>query len=508
MKPTSKLEQLKSFIKNNEITRSALILFLQKKGAKVYKKDTTDEIIKRLDENFLHSVLVKELPKLKARKKIVTKTPLNINDEIANSMVAILEKKSFQGAYQSYKIGPVKYKGKVLDDFFVNFISNAKVAIKKVLTEQLKKLHGLKVKLSYAGWFFSGFPKTKGDKANDLDEDDSGFWQRKSMNVSKPLIVLNDADIENAADQQCKELIKEIEDFVQYKSGWVWKKNIKININIFKYQPIKGSSYIELPAFIHYKKACVNIKNQDQKCFLWSVIRNTLDASPGNPNRRTKEDLEEAKKYDSWTKYPMEINDIPKFEKEFNKSINVYTYETKFSNKTHTKKVDIFPIYTTKNFFENYDNMINLLLINDGKNTHYVLIKHITRLLRQNYNDNQAFICPFCPKNYRSKEDLIEHMKKGCFDYQEAVELPSEEEAKEYVKFKSMRKMLKKPFVIYADFESILVNYRDQNKCKLRNINIMYLVVMHLNEYQQLMNMIKTLCFTDQIPVKELLNTL
>ena len=33
---------------------------------------------------------------------------------------------------------------------------------------------------------------------------------------------------------------------------------------------------------------------------------------------------------------------------------------------------------------------------------------------------------------------------------------PSEKDAKDHVRFKSYAKMLKKPFVIYADFECIL----------------------------------------------------
>jgi hypothetical protein len=88
------------------------------------------------------------------------------------------------------------------------------------------------------------------------------IWNSGDVNTltTKPHVIINGDDIEKAADEQCKEIIKEIEDFTQFKSGWVWKKNIKININIFKYQPIKGSSYIELPSFIHFKKACTNIR--------------------------------------------------------------------------------------------------------------------------------------------------------------------------------------------------------------------------------------------------------
>ena len=33
-----------------------------------------------------------------------------------------------------------------------------------------------------------------------------------------------------------------------------------------------GGSYIELPDYIKNKKACVNIKNTDEKCFKWAIL--------------------------------------------------------------------------------------------------------------------------------------------------------------------------------------------------------------------------------------------
>src|SRR5690606_11329373 len=37
-----------------------------------------------------------------------------------------------------------------------------------------------------------------------------------------------------------------------------------------------------------------------------------------------------------------------------------------------------------------------------------------------------------------------------------------------YVQFRSMKKLLKKPFVIYADFESILTKYEDNGTCETK----------------------------------------
>ncbi|VVC30199.1 Ribonuclease H-like domain [Cinara cedri] len=45
-----------------------------------------------------------------------------------------------------------------------------------------------------------------------------------------------------------------------------------MNINMYKYNPFRGASYIQLPKFISDKKVIINIKNEDNKCFLWSIL--------------------------------------------------------------------------------------------------------------------------------------------------------------------------------------------------------------------------------------------
>ena len=47
----------------------------------------------------------------------------------------------------------------------------------------------------------------------------------------------------------------------------------KLEIHTAEFNPTKGSSYINLPDWIKNKKAIVNIKNKDDKCFLWCILR-------------------------------------------------------------------------------------------------------------------------------------------------------------------------------------------------------------------------------------------
>ena len=61
-------------------------------------------------------------------------------------------------------------------------------------------------------------------------------------------------------------------------------------VNISVYSPLIGSKYIELPDKLkNPMKALINIKNNDNKCFLWCHIRH-LNLVKTHPERTTKED--------------------------------------------------------------------------------------------------------------------------------------------------------------------------------------------------------------------------
>ena len=76
---------------------------------------------------------------------------------------------------------------------------------------------------------------------------------------------------------------------------------------------MRGSSYISLPDWIMRKKAIVNIRSTDEKCFLWCVLRYL------HPREKNDTRLTDLKQYqhDLNTKridYPVKLRDISKFE--------------------------------------------------------------------------------------------------------------------------------------------------------------------------------------------------
>ena len=83
--------------------------------------------------------------------------------------------------------------------------------------------------------------------------------------------VVNEDDLKDALRRMRPDIETRILDMGLYQSGLIIDKVINIHMMYNKYNPTRAGKYIELPMWIKYKRACVNIKNQDDKCFKYSV---------------------------------------------------------------------------------------------------------------------------------------------------------------------------------------------------------------------------------------------
>ena len=80
--------------------------------------------------------------------------------------------------------------------------------------------------------------------------------------------------------------------------------------------PLRGSTFFPLPQKIAEKKSVMNIKNDDDQCFKWSVTR-AWHPVDKNAERITKELKKQSEELDwSGLKFPVELNQIAIFEKK------------------------------------------------------------------------------------------------------------------------------------------------------------------------------------------------
>ena len=169
-------------------------------------------------------------------------------------MVPLQNNRAFKHALVTYIIKPIesnKYN-------YEQFINDMKYNSKKALTKEIMKQRGIRAQFTIlANFYHSTDPEQK------LEE--------KNFNSSCTVMV-NTTEVKEQIDSFGGELMVQFAEFQGNRSGWVFHSIRFLEINIYKYRALKGSSYIELPKFIQNKKGCLDVKNSDEKCFLYSVI--------------------------------------------------------------------------------------------------------------------------------------------------------------------------------------------------------------------------------------------
>ena len=229
-------------------------------------------------------------------------------------------------------------------------------------------------------------------------------------------------------------------------SGWVFLKVENLTLYVDIWDPLKASSYIDLPSELKNKKAIINMQNKkDNKCFLWSVLRG-LNPKDDHPERiNDLRSIEYTLNMDD-IEYPVSLKDIKRFEKQ-NPDISI-------SILGYSKDERIYPLRISKTEDERKYNIV-LLLIKDGDNSHYCLVKNLSALLSYQVNKHKSklYFCLNCLNGYEDPEKLEKH-KKYCNEEESIkINMPKPDT---FIKFKNFIHGEKAPFAIYADFESIL----------------------------------------------------
>ena len=259
---------------------------------------------------------------------------------------------------------------------------------------------------------------------------------------SKPEVNLEGTDVDDLYNTMVDRVMEAMATFQRDGSNWTFKSIICLEIHTVVYEPLKGNSYIPLPPKLAQKKAIINMVNEDDKCFTWSVLRAL------NPRERDNERIDKGlkKKEDSLNMtgiaYPIQLNALDKFERQNPTiSINVFGYEE-----------SIYPLRVSKCGDR---EVVNLLLISDEEKQHYCLIKSMSRLLSSQTSKRNGvqYYCMRCLNPFHSQESLDKHLEY-CNAY-EAVKTEMPEKGAT-LKFKNYNRSMRVPFIVYADFESFI----------------------------------------------------
>ena len=268
-------------------------------------------------------------------------------------------------------------------------------------------------------------------------------------------LVLEGTDESELYNEMADEIEEEMQKVQNAEgSGWNFLNVIKLVLHTTRWEPLYGSSYIPLDPYLANKKAIINMQNEDDKCFMWSVLR-ALYPKDTNP-QRIDNDLKSKQNSINMKGicYPVSLRDINRFEHlNPNISISVVGYN----------KIDlVHPIKISQCTGCDYD--IVLLLLKEaviGENgkieekTHYTLVKNMSALIASQKNNHKGsrHICLNCFNSFNSPETLKKH-KEYCYE-NESVKILMPQQGT-FLRFKNFLHSEKAPFAIYADFESLI----------------------------------------------------
>ena len=378
----------------------------------IINKHEQDTIINKIR----NKQYIEQLKKVKREHKRIMKQqkPSIKIEEVANAL---------KGYTKSYEISINNNKDPLIQ------LQNTRKAIKHHITSLIGSMKGLK------------FVETLKIRLKKVSND--GILEQTNYFNNKPQTIINNTEIPESLQLSKDQILNMIAKWISEGSGWTIQSVDNHYLNIVQYQPMKGSSYIELPQELrHHRKGLINMKNEDNECFRWCHIR-YLNPQNKDPQRIKRTDKEYINQLDySGIEFPVTVKQYNKIEKQNEININVFGYENK----------QPYPIYISK---EKYEKHIELLLITEDENKHYVLIKDFNRFMRhQTKHNERKHFCMHCLQCFSSERVLNNH-RDNCIQLNEeqAVKMPNKKNST--LKFNNFHKQQPVPFVIYADFEAI-----------------------------------------------------
>ena len=232
----------------------------------------------------------------------------------------------------------------------------------------------------------------------------------------------------------------QIENPALLSSRFVFDEFLYLDVNFHQLNLMRGSSYLPLPDWLASKRAIVNPHNDDKECFKWSVIA-AENAGMKDPQRVSN--LRKFMDNYDWSglEFPVSIKDIGKFETRNNISVNVLAVEGR-------------DIYIHRNG-QSVGREINLLIVSEDGILHYTTIKSLSRLLssKNSNTKRKQHFCMNCSQGFTQEPSRDQHQVYCENNESVRVKMPKQGSA---VEFKDGQNQFRVPFIMYADFESML----------------------------------------------------
>ncbi|MCL6579441.1 MAG: hypothetical protein K6T73_08670 [Candidatus Bathyarchaeota archaeon] len=355
-----------------------------------------------------------------------------------------------------------KYGKKSIFDIKDEVIQDIYKFIKQKLIEKKLKL-GFRLMLLIEAEFSKSTPKK--EKVYETKRITSGSFKRDIVYVGSL------SDLEKVVNTCVLEIVASIEHIQNSATGYKFNKIKKIAGRLFYFKRSsdvveiseelvkQGFKYRELPEWIRNSKSISNIKNNDDLCLIWAILRSLYPDKSRHHNKITTELREKYKQYEWFgLDKPSQITEenLCKFEDRYNFKIVIF-------------KVGEEPKYKVIHLrrFENEDERRKIYL--GFYIDHYFVINNLDGFVRCAYSKivkhtGKIYVCQYCYKHLLSKESYQRHIMK-CREVKIEYKMPKD---RAYMYFQRIHSTLRYPAVVYADFEATSIPANSEN-CSVKS---------------------------------------
>ena len=252
------------------------------------------------------------------------------------------------------------------------------------------------------------------------DSDETRTMHTKGNNVEIKICSETDEIIEDLLEYFLQKYQEGLQESMR-GSEFVYDSVNLLYRNLNKVSLSRGGSYIDSPKWLKNKKATINPKNKDDKCFQYA--------------------LTVALNYEKIKKDPQRISKIKAFIDQYNwKEIDFPSHgkdwkKFESNNKSITFNI-LYVAHNTEKIRHAYkskynltcENQVILLMITDGEKWHYLAVKSLPAPFREiTGNNHEDFYCLNCFQSHTTENKHKKH-KKVCENHDYCyVEMPEED---------------------------------------------------------------------------------
>lgn len=142
----------------------------------------------------------------------------------------------------------------------MSFFKEKKDVILQQIRDEFESKHAIK-------WYFSLHVKM-------VKYEVDGTFQEvfPHFNSHCTSMLESDENFEHNVNQSFQKVYQSFEEYIRMGSRWILEEVLHLDIYITTYKSLYDSTYIQLPTTLKQSFSLLNVRNNDNRCFVWCIL--------------------------------------------------------------------------------------------------------------------------------------------------------------------------------------------------------------------------------------------